>query len=934
MTSERWRQIEELYHAVRDCGPAERVALLSTSDSEVRSRVERMLAQESGSQILHWPAAALLGPDSETFWGAGSRLGPYEIQSKIGSGGMGTVYRAMDTRLGRLVAIKTLNASYSGRFEREARAISALNHPHICTLYDIGPNYLVMELLAGEMLNARIRRGKMPLKDVLQYGRQIASALAEAHKRGIVHRDLKPGNIMLTEAGVKVLDFGLAKVASPLLSSLTDSQAVMGTPAYMAPEQVKGEPAGPPADLFALGLVLYEMAEGKPPVPGVSLGTAWASGTAVKIPPLSDRSRTARGLGTLISQLLEPAPERRPASAAGVANQLDQLTGDLTGQKSRRRAPLVVTLLALAVIAGPAIWRSAEHSKSSSATLTVTRISKLTSFPGDEGEPAFSPDGRSVAFSWSGESGNNLDIYVMPWGSDTPARLTRDAARNISPAWSPDGSQIAFLQLSTISTGNLVVVPSGGGPERVLQEVSLREDIYRALRPLLTWTPDGKGIVYTTTDSETGRAGLYLSALHGSATRQLVSAGEGTLGTTSPAFTADGKWLAYTEIYGPYHSRLLVRAVTAGLQFGGAPIRVSGPEDTFIGSPVWSPNGKRLLYRRDRDIFEWQPGGSPEQIYVAPANLTGMSATWALGQKLRIVTADGPRQELRLVHLRPGGLAVLGDPVAFGASASSRGNPQFAPDGKRIVFVDNRTGAFEVWVADANGRNPRQLTHLNSTMIGFPHWSADGKRIAFHSWIGNRPQIFITEVEPSGSETKAVKHGDGTIQVTDAKFGAVSPAWSADGTSLYFGRIGGSRIFRTPARGGPLEDVFDGTAGIVTPDGRRFVYFKIGHLGIFSRSLDGDPATNPEEKLADDYRPPGDDLNVFADGVYYISWNGDGRRRAVRFYSYAQKKSVDIFVLPGPIGSPQDLGVSPDRLQMVYHQLSGLGTDLSIIEFE
>jgi eukaryotic-like serine/threonine-protein kinase len=934
MSPERWRQIEELYYAAQGCGPSERAALLETSDSEIRSRVERMLAQESGGQILDEPATFLLEPSAETLWAEGSRQGPYEIQAQIGSGGMGTVYRALDTRLGRLVAIKVVKASYGERLEREARAISALNHPHICTLYDMGPNYLVMELLAGDMLNARIRCGKLPLEQVLQYGQQIASALGEAHARGIIHRDLKPGNIMFTETGMKVLDFGLAKVASPALQSLTESHAVMGTPAYMAPEQVRGEHAGPAADLFALGLVLYEMAEGRLPVPGVSLASAWTSGTTVEIPPLSDRSRTARGLSKLIWQLLELAPERRPGSAAEVRDRLDRLAADLAVQPGRKRAPLVAALMALISVAGAGIWWSEARNVSSSPSLTAAGVSKLTSFPGDENDPAVSPDGRSVAFSWNGETGDNFDIYVMPLRGEMAVRLTRDPARDISPAWSPDGSQIAFLRLRTVSKGDLVVVPSGGGPERVLREIVLREDIYRALRPLLTWTPDGSGIVYTTLDTESGRAGLYLAALQGPATRQLLSAAEGTLGNTSPAFTRDGKWLAYTEAYGPYHSRLFVRPVTAGFQFRGEPIRVSGQQDTLIGSPVWSPNGKRLLYTRDKEIVEWHPSGRSEQIYVGTTRLTGMSAAWRLQEKPRIVTSDRPRQELRSVHLRQGGLVVSGEPVAFGNSAGSRGNPQFAPDGKRIVFVDNRSGAFEVWVADANSQNSRQLTHLNSTLIGFPHWSADSKRIAFHSWTGNQPQIFTCDLEPNLSEPSSRKQGNGAKQISNANFGAISPVWSVDGTFLYFSRIAGSRIFRIPATGGPIEEVFDGSGGMVTPGGHRFVYFKIGHPGIFSRSLDGDPATNPEEKLVDDYKPPGDDLNPFMDGVYYISWNGDGQRRSVRFYSYAQKKSSDVFILPGPVGSPQDLAVSPDRSQMVYHQLSGLGTDLSIIEFE
>ena len=192
---------------------------------------------------------------------AGTQLGPYKIEAPIGAGGMGQVFKARDTRLGRAVAIKITDEKFSARFEREARAISALNHPNICTLYDVGPNYLVMELVEGETLAARLRKGALAIELVLQYGMQIADALAAAHAQGIVHRDLKPGNIMVTKSGVKVLDFGLAK--SPQDETITASRMVMGTPAYMAPEQREGKECDARTDIYALGLVLYEMATGK-----------------------------------------------------------------------------------------------------------------------------------------------------------------------------------------------------------------------------------------------------------------------------------------------------------------------------------------------------------------------------------------------------------------------------------------------------------------------------------------------------------------------------------------------------------------------------------------------------------------------------------------------------------------------------------------------
>src|SRR5215471_136674 len=215
MSPERFRQIEELYHAVRAGTAEQRAALLVKIDPELRREVELLLAQRSGGEFLDRPAIrnvpGLLEDATVTRMDAGVCLGPYRIESKLGEGGMCEVFRAVDTRLGRAVAIKTTREQFSARFGREARAISSLNHPNICTVYDVGPNYLVMELVEGETLAARLRRGPLPVKTALLYASQILAALAEAHGKGIIHRDLKPGNIMIAKSGVKVLDFGLAK---------------------------------------------------------------------------------------------------------------------------------------------------------------------------------------------------------------------------------------------------------------------------------------------------------------------------------------------------------------------------------------------------------------------------------------------------------------------------------------------------------------------------------------------------------------------------------------------------------------------------------------------------------------------------------------------------------------------------------------------------
>jgi serine/threonine protein kinase len=265
MSPERWRQVEELYHAALECEAGERAALLARAGPELRREVESLLAQDSSKTGAldrpAWAGASGLTDSTIVLINSGTQLGPYKIEGPLAAGGMGEVFRGVDTRLGRPVAVKTSREQFSARFDREARTISSLNHAHICTLYDVGPNYLVMEFCEGETLAARLKRGKLSMQETLRYGAQIADALAAAHAKGITHRDLKPGNIMLSKSGIKVLDFGLAK--SPQDLTLTGTRMVMGTPAYMAPEQREGKECDARSDIYSFGLILYEMATGK-----------------------------------------------------------------------------------------------------------------------------------------------------------------------------------------------------------------------------------------------------------------------------------------------------------------------------------------------------------------------------------------------------------------------------------------------------------------------------------------------------------------------------------------------------------------------------------------------------------------------------------------------------------------------------------------------
>jgi tetratricopeptide (TPR) repeat protein len=410
MTPERFRLVEELYYAVRERTAGERAAVLAQADPELRREVESLLlSPSSGGQFLDRPAIEntpdLL--DAPTIQlPPGACLGPYRIECKLGEGGMGEVFRAIDTRLGRAVAIKTTHEQFNTRFEREARAISALNHPNICTLYDIGPNYLVMELVEGETLAARLKQGPLAIDLVRTWGLQIAAALAEAHARGIVHRDLKPGNIMAGKSGIKVLDFGLAKSGED--ETITGSRMVMGTPAYMAPEQREGKAADARSDIYSFGCVLYEMSTG-----GRSM---------------SQRRRIpSRQLEQIVSRCLEEDPGRRWQSAAELERELGRATPSI----GRRKIVLAAAVILVVLAAGYFYFHRAPR-------LTEKDTMILADFRNMTGDPVFDEtlrQGLAVQLEQSPFLSLIPDQRVRKvlglMGQPADARLTPQLAREI-----------------------------------------------------------------------------------------------------------------------------------------------------------------------------------------------------------------------------------------------------------------------------------------------------------------------------------------------------------------------------------------------------------------------------------------------------------------------------------------------------------------------
>jgi hypothetical protein len=431
LSPEHWRQIEELYHSARECGEG----FLAGCDPEIRGEVEKLLAQESetGGKLLDQRAADLITDLTDTQVTPGSQLGPYKIEALLGHGGMGQVFRATDTRLSRPVAVKICKERFIARFENESRSIAAINHPNVCTLYDVGPNYLVMELVEGETLAARLKRGKLPIGQTIRYGSQIAEALAAAHGKGIVHRDLKPANIMLTKSGAKVLDFGLAKsAADPVLSA-----TVMGTPAYIAPEQLEGKEADARSDIYALGLVLSEMLTGK------------RSQDPQDLPPALER---------VIKRCLETDPDDRWQSARDLKWELESSAHVPPDTSSSSRNALLAGALALAGLL--LVTLVLVYFRERVPSQQVARMNVLLSERSHVLSLAVSPDGRAIAMVLVKDGKQQIWLRTLDALEPAPLAGTDGAA---DPFWSPDSRFIAFF-----ADARLKKIDRSGGPVQTL----------------------------------------------------------------------------------------------------------------------------------------------------------------------------------------------------------------------------------------------------------------------------------------------------------------------------------------------------------------------------------------------------------------------------------------------------------------------------------
>ncbi|MEP7365003.1 MAG: protein kinase [Acidobacteriota bacterium] len=768
----------------------------------------------------------------------GTKLGPYEVLSSIGAGGMGAVWKARDTRLDRTVAIKTIEGKFTERFEREAKTIASLNHPHVCTLFDVGDNYLVMEYIEGAPL-----KGPLPVVEVARLGAQIADALDAAHRKGITHRDLKPGNVLVTKSGVKVIDFGLAKGGSPvrgeqdvtLTKPLTGEGTILGTVPYMSPEQLQGQEADARSDIFALGCVLYEMLTGRRAFEGKSQVSIMAAILEHEPAPITEHVVPA-WLDRIIRRCLRKNPDDRWQSARDVAIELCEppaVSGTVPRAVMR---PWIAACAALALLSTGLGWyavrRAGFRQQPAGSTINAALSIPLpdgTRLTGAYPNLALSPNGASLAIPLL--KGADSLVYLRPLSEHSWRTLpgTNGAHRVF---WSPDSTQIGF-----VAGNKLKRVEPGSGEVRVLANIV---DMHGGAIQNPIWAPDGKiyfrqsfqmntSAMYAVPDSGGTAVKLYDNQLIRPYTIWLP-------GGSLLEAGSDGKAAIYS-LNEAKHKPLEHKLVTSRFQFiPSEPGALSGHILHGIGSRLFArPFNASSLALSGVDIplvdavdlvvntsdYRFSAAGNGMLAYMAP-------------QARRMVWRDRAGKELS-EWTAPGGYDF----------------PRISPDGNRVAYMvrDSETGEIQAYVSDSAGERAMQFDPNPGWERQY--WSPDGKRLA-----SSNLKLQVIAVRPVPPAV-----GELTTWPRDGR--AVLMDWSPDGHMLLYNRqaVMPAEIWGLPlANGAKPFLIAKGTDSAFSPDG-QFVALR-GPQGGYQ--LKRYPATGEEWSLL----PEGQSLG---------SWRHDGR---------------------------------------------------------
>ena len=786
---------------------------------------------------------------------SGTKLGPYEVQSPLGAGGMGEVYRARDTRLDRDVAVKVLPTHLSAdpnlrqRLEREAKAVSRLSHPNICTLHDIGHqdgiDYIVMELVEGETLEQRLTKGPLPPEQTIRYAAQISDALAKAHKLGFTHRDLKPSNVMLTKSGAKLMDFGLAKQAGPApladaLTEMTSDRAkltgegtIIGTFQYMAPEQLEGKDADARTDIFALGEVIYEMATGKAAFSGKSRASLIAAILTNDPPPISQlQPLSPIGLERVVQKCLAKDPDDRWQSASDLASELNWMLG--SGSQSGLAAPVILRQnkrqLAIWVAAGVAAtlitsylgWQIGSRRSTGSPTHLTIALPPGRVMLGHATPPlAISPDGSEIVYAASGED-QKTQLYLRKL-ADFQSKPIPGTEGGRTPFFSPDGDWLAFI---TTDFKLKKILLRGGGAVVLADQATFGG----------VWSDDNT-IYYL----QGFTSGIYAIPANGGQPRQVTHTGATPDDRAHmwPDVLPGGAGLIFTVWTGRSFNDARIEA----LSFSSGKRKVlieggTGARYLSNGTLAYTRNGTLLVVGFDPKQMEIKGTPAP----VIEGVMTGASngdADFAVSKNGTLIFQPGTftSSSRNLVWMDRSGNATN-----VSSDVKPYASPALSPDGKRIALV-LQGSSFDVWVYDLE-----RGTFTRASFGGDdyrPYWSPDGKILAYDTSKSGHQQVWIKHGVTQGDE----------VVVTDGPEFKELDGWTPDGREIIFNRQDKDtdwNIFAAAVEGDhkvrPLVVApFKQGQAQVSPDGKWLAYVsdESGQGEVFVQAM-SDPSTRAQ----------------------------------------------------------------------------------------
>jgi eukaryotic-like serine/threonine-protein kinase len=863
LSRQRWREIDELFDAVLDLPAGEREKFLSeqVSDESLKNEIRSLLkAKSETDKFLETQAIKIAAgnlADQETYFSSpylNESIGTFNIERLLGVGGMGEVYLAQDEKLKRKVALKILPAEYVSsnervrRFQLEARAISTLNHPNIVTIYDVGAvkgiNYIATEFVEGKTVRELIK-GNLKINDILSIIIQSCEALSAAHFAGIIHRDIKPENIMVRPDGyVKILDFGVAKLsdyAPQTISNLakTAKGVIIGTPAYMSPEQVAGEKIDHRTDLWSLGVVLYELLTGVNPFKKENRQATFQAILSAAPPPASDfNAEIPAALDQILMKALEKDAELSYQTATDLCADLKRVQRQIESPSAQNIASKsnfgkagilrknryfftlgTLAILILILVSSWFLFFQKNEQTADAPDWSLAKNVRLTDQAGTEFYPSLSPDGKT--FIYAARSDNNqYDIFSQRVVGKNPVNLTKNSTSgDLQQVFSPDGERIAFRSEREPS-GIYVMGASGENPRRVANF---------GFHP--SWSPDGKEIVVSTISQHIPQvrhpSSLWIVNVESGERRLLVENF-----AVQPAWSPGGNLIAFwfTESRGR-------RDVAVISPNGGEPIVITNEGNTNW-NPVWSPDGKFLYFASDRggSMAFWRVSidensgkilSEPEvvftpakynrhlsfsrdgkrMIYVQTINQSNLKAVRfdaknekPVGEPFWVTKGD---REINFPELSPDGktfaayqLAQTQEDIILKDTDGKNQReltsdkyfdryPRWSPDGKKLIFASDRSGKYEIWMIDADGTNLKQITSIKDNAASIPAWSPNGSKISFD----DAKQSYILDLTKEGTEPNLIKlpetGGDSFFRAWD---------WSSDGKKIIGYFEGGEQL--------------------------------------------------------------------------------------------------------------------------------------------